>query len=87
VGCFSTSARSTPRVVATRQASHDLDTIKSGRHCCGNSEGPDSSRWKCPDPGCKTNNHEGQRNCSNCKLPRHSTNQFKRSQSKILKQL
>lgn len=97
VGCFSRSTsvdgtnKKLPQVARTLSKA-DLDVIKSGRHCCGSGGGqldsPDCRiNWKCPDPGCKTNNHEGQRNCSGCKLPRHSANQFKRSQSKILKQL
>jgi len=81
VGCFSTSSRTASREVLRQQS---VETPKSGRHCC---EAADLSKWKCPDPGCKTNNQEGQGNCSNCRLPRHSANQFKRSQSKILKQL
>jgi len=80
VGCFSTTSRTVSKEVIQQSE----ETPKSGRHCC---EATDLSKWKCPDPGCKTNNQEGQTNCSNCKLPRHTANQFKRSQSKILKQL
>ena len=43
--------------------------------------------FQCPDPGCKTSNPCSQLTCSNCNLPKHSANQFKRGESKILKQL
>jgi len=46
-----------------------------------------TTKWKCPDPGCKTKNQRDHNNCTNCNLPRHTTHHFGRSQSKILKQL
>jgi len=80
VGCFTVrggaSSDSVPPI--------PQENTKS-RHCHTNSLG--TANWKCPDPGCKTINPSGKDSCATCHLPRHSTHQFKRGESKILKQL
>ena len=71
VGCFSTTSRTVSKEVKLTFAMLVLnlvlyqvirqseETPKSGRHCC---EAADLSKWKCPDPGCKTNNQVEQSN-------------------------
>ena len=39
------------------------------------------SFWRCPDPGCKTTNSQEKEACTQCTLPRHSMNQFKKGRT------
>eukprot|EP00088_Acartia_fossae_P032169 TRINITY_DN32976_c0_g3_i2.p2 TRINITY_DN32976_c0_g3~~TRINITY_DN32976_c0_g3_i2.p2 ORF type:complete len:102 (-),score=14.32 TRINITY_DN32976_c0_g3_i2:500-805(-) len=84
VGCFKVKQNSCSALVPT--PSSPITVTSKSRHCDEKATGL-SNNWRCPDPGCKTINSSGKESCANCHLPKHTTHEFKRGESKILKQL